>query len=70
MNYYDCPNCHSDRAVELEVKGDWLTRLGTRMGKYSIGNIYPCVCLDCGTLYLDKRDLEHINREVGKAKDE
>jgi hypothetical protein len=65
MTYYDCPNCHNDQVVELEVKGDWLTRLGIR-GRLSAGNIYPCVCLGCGTVYLDKRDIEYINKEVLK----
>ncbi len=67
---YDCPHCHSDRGVELAVKGDWMSSLGTRECKYSIGTIFPCVCLDCGTIYISLQDLEQLNEKYREYNEE
>ena len=70
MLYCDCPVCHSDQAIELDVTGGWDINFSTRNSKLSIGRIFPKVCLDCGLVYLDSFDRKALKGLTEELKDE
>lgn len=49
-----CPVCWSKHKAHLEATGgEWVGLIMT-----GLGGVRPCVCLNCGTVYVSKDDLE------------
>lgn len=49
-----CPVCYSKKKAHLEATGgEWV---GLVMTGY--GGVRPCVCLNCGNIYVSRDDLE------------
>ncbi len=59
-----CPSCSSTDHIKIRIDGEWPTRLTTCESKYSIGEITPYVCLNCGAIYIDKKTLNLLNSKV------
>jgi hypothetical protein len=53
-----CPVCWSKHKAHLEATGgEWV---GLLIPGY--GSVRPCVCLNCGTVYVSKDVLDSLNR--------
>jgi predicted nucleic-acid-binding Zn-ribbon protein len=59
-----CPNCNSTSYASLDAIGSDFAALIV----HEIGKVNPSVCLDCGTVYLKKRDLYNIQERRGWRK--
>lgn len=55
-----CPVCLSKDKAHLEATGgEWV---GLLIPGY--GSVRPCVCLNCGTVYVPKDVLDRLNRRT------
>jgi hypothetical protein len=53
-----CPVCYSKKKEHLEATGgEWV---GLVMTGY--GGVRPCVCLNCGTIYVSRDDLKQVDK--------
>ena len=54
-----CPFCGGEESATLEaIGGEWV---GLILRGY--GSIYPKVCLNCGLVYISKKECERIKKE-------
>lgn len=54
-----CPNCKSNKSTQIAVtSSDGYSNMYHR----GAGAVYPLVCLNCGTVYIDKNKLEMIRK--------
>jgi hypothetical protein len=59
-----CPSCFSTDHIKIRGEGDHNNKLITYNDEYHVEEIIPCVCLHCGTVYIDKKTLNLLNSKV------
>ena len=53
-----CPVCYSNKKAHLEATGgEWVGLIVT-----GLGGVRPCVCLNCGTIYVSMDDLKNFDK--------
>lgn len=61
-----CPSCASIDCVKFRADGEWYDRLTLCNSLYHIGELTPCICLNCGNIYIDRETLSRIKEKVNK----
>ena len=61
-----CPVCASTEYVTFRSDGEWYDILRVCNSLYHVGELTPCICLNCGNIYLDRETLKRIKEKVNQ----
>lgn len=66
-----CPYCHGDQIANMAYNGNNAVVGFTRYEKTATRKVATLVCLDCGGVFVGKKDCESIKKAMeGAAHDE